>query len=48
MSTSHKLQALVVYDISPPTTTINDYAIGLGKLSANGLFFLDAQIALRL
>ena len=32
-----KLQALV-YDILPPTTAINDYAIGLEKLSANEVF----------
>ena len=38
-----KLQA-VVYDI-PPTTAVLDYAIGLEKLSANGLFFVGAQMA---
>ena len=39
----HKLQALV-YDILPSTTTIVDYArgIGLEKLSANEQFFDDA------
>ena len=37
-----KLQALV-YDILPPTTAIVDYAIGLGKLSANEQFFVGAQ-----
>ena len=42
-----KLQAMV-YDILPPTTVIIDYAIGLRKLSANGQFFVGAQIAERL
>ena len=28
----------------PPTTAITVYAIGLGKLSANGQFFLGAEI----
>ena len=42
-----KLQALV-YDILPPTNVITDYAIGLGKLSANEQFFVGAQIAERL
>ena len=37
-----KLQALV-YDIVPSTTAIVDYAIGLGKLSANEQFFDEAQ-----
>ena len=39
-----KLQALV-YDILPPTTAITDYDIGLGKLPANGQFFVGAKIA---
>ena len=42
-----KLQALV-YHILPPTTAIIDYAIGLGKLSANEQFFDDAQTAVSL
>ena len=37
-----------VYDILPPTTAIVDYAVGLGKLSANEQFFSDAQTAVRL
>ena len=44
MSQEDKLQALV-YDILPTTTVIVDYAIGLGKLSANGEFFPGAEIA---
>ena len=39
-----RLQALV-YDILPLTTAIVDYAIGLGKLSANEQFFDDARMA---
>ena len=39
-----KLQALV-YDILPPTSAVTDYAIGLEKLSANGQFFVGAQMA---
>ena len=39
-----KLQVLV-YSVLPPTTAIVDYAIGLGKLSANEQFFDDAQTA---
>ena len=39
-----KPQALV-YNITPPTTAIADYAIGLEKLSANEQFFDDAQTA---
>ena len=35
----------LVYDILPPTTAITDYTIGLGKLSANGKFFVGAQKA---
>ena len=43
-----KLQA-VVYDILPSATAIAiDYAIGLGKLSANGQFFLGPQMAISL
>ena len=42
-----KLQALV-YDIFPPTTAVIDYAIGLEKLSANGQFFVGAQVAVSL
>ena len=38
-----KLEALV-YGILPPTTAIIDYTVGLGKLSANGQFFVGAQI----
>ena len=47
MSQEDKLQALV-YDILPTTTVIVDYAIGLGKLSANQQFFGDAQTAVNL
>ena len=39
-----KLQA-VVYNILPPTTAITDYTVGLGKLSANGQSFFEAQMA---
>ena len=35
-----KLQALV-----PPTTAATEYAIGLEKLSANGQFFVGAQMS---
>ena len=42
-----ELQALV-YDILPPTTAITDYAIGPEKLSANGQFFVGAEIVLSL
>ena len=42
-----KLQALV-YDILPPTTAITDYAVGLGKLSANGQLFVSYQMAVSL
>ena len=44
-----KLQALV-YDIRPPSTTtaVFSYAIGSKKLSANELFFVDAQTAVSL
>ena len=43
-----ELQALV-YNVLPPTPAIADYAIGLKeKLSANELFFDDAQKAARL
>ena len=41
---SHKFQALV-YDIFPPTTAIVNYATGLEKLTANGQFFVGAQMA---
>ena len=44
VSAETKLQALV-YDILPSTTAIVDYAIGLGKLSANEQFFDDAPTA---
>ena len=37
-----------VYDILPSTTPIIDYAIDLEKLSANGHFFVGAQIADRI
>ena len=37
-----KLQG-VVYDILPPATAVIDYGIRLGKLSANGEFFVGAQ-----
>ena len=37
-----KLRALI-YDILPPTPVILDYAIGLKKLSANGLFFIGER-----
>ena len=40
-----KLQALVY--ILPPTTAIVNYTVGLEKLSANGQFFVGAQIAVR-
>ena len=43
-SIAFKLQALV-YDITLPTTASLDYAIGLEKLSANGQFFVAAQMA---
>ena len=39
------LQALV-YDILPSTTAIT--ATGFGKLSTNGQFFFDAQVAVSL
>ena len=39
-----KLQALA-YNILPPSTTTNGYTIDLPKLSVNGQFFIDAQIA---
>ena len=42
-----KPQALV-YDVLPPTTAVDDYAIGLEKLSANELFFDDAKKAVSL
>ena len=42
-----QLQALVC-DTLPPATPITDYAIGLGKRSANGQFFLGAQRAVSL
>ena len=42
-----KLQSLV-YDILSPTIVMADYAIGLGKLSANGQFFVGDQMAVRL
>jgi len=38
----------VVHDILPRTTAITGYAIGLGKLSANGQFFVGTQMALSL
>ena len=41
------LQALV-YDSLPPTTAIIDYAIGLGKVCANGQVFANAQMAISL
>ena len=44
---SHKFQALV-YDIFPPTTAIVNYATGLEKLTANGQFFVGAQMAVNL
>ena len=42
-----ELQALV-YDILPPATSIIGYAIGLEKLSANGLFFVGAKMSVSL
>ena len=42
-----KVQALV-YNVLPPATAIVDYAIGLGKLSANEQFFVDAQMVVSL
>ena len=42
--TNLKLHA-VSYDTLPPSTEIMDYAIGLEKLSANGQFFVVAQMA---
>ena len=41
-----KLQAAVY--VLPPTTAIIGDVIGLQKLSANGQFFLGAQMAVRL
>ena len=41
---SSKLQALV-YGILHPTTAINGNDISLRKLSANGQFFVSAQMA---
>ena len=38
------LQALL-YSILPSTTATTDYAIGLEILSANGQFFVGAQMA---
>ena len=43
----HKLQALV-YDILPPAIAIIDEATGLEKPSANGRFFVGAQMAVGL
>ena len=40
-----KLQGLL-YDSLPPTTAITDYAVGLPKLSANGIVFVSAQMAI--
>ena len=42
-----KLQALV-YDIHPPTIAITDFTIGLEKPSANGQFFIGAQMTVNL
>ena len=42
-----KLQALA-YGILPPNTAITGYAINLTKLSANGQFFVGAQMAVSL
>ena len=42
-----RLQVLV-YDILPLTTATTDYAIGLGKLSANEQFFVGAQMEVSL
>ena len=39
-----RLQA-PVYDILPPTTALIGYTIGLLILSANGQFFIGAQMA---
>ena len=38
----------LVYDIRPSTTAIVDYAVGLGKMSANEQSFDDAQMAVKL
>ena len=38
----------LVYDILPSAAAIIDYAIGHGKLSANGQFFAGAQITVSL
>ena len=40
---SNEFQA-PVYDILPPITALTDYATGLEKLSANGQFFVGAQM----
>ena len=44
LNSIHKLKA-VVYSILPSTTAMTDYAIGLEKLSANGQFFIGAEVA---
>ena len=45
LSVCTKLQAALLYDILPPKILQStDYAKGLGKLSANGQFFVSAQI----
>ena len=46
-SVGFKLQA-PVYNIPPPAAAIVDYAIGLGKLSANEQFFNVTEMALSL
>ena len=45
--TGSKFQA-VVNDTLPPTTAIIDYATSIVKLSANGQFFVGAQMAVSL
>ena len=44
LNSIHKLKA-VVYSILPSTTAMTDYATGLEKLSANGEFFIGAEVA---
>ena len=44
MTPCGKIQILV-YHTLPPTTATVDYVIGLEKLSVNGQFFDDAQMA---
>ena len=43
-----KLNSKLWFTTFPPTSAITDYAIAVDKLSANGHFFLGAQIAVSL